>query len=282
VRGARAEAVRTDDGCTDDACIDRAATGAYDAPARTSSGHWPALRARPGILRMGPPALLLILALVLVAGGLVLFLRAAWRLQVVARARFTFGAPYSKGQNTDRVLGLLMTLPLAPAGVVLLWLALAQGAFQPTRPDAGVRVGRLDAHRAGWGRTAVSLAPDPLYPERRLLEGEVEGARWAVSGDFLDWAPGVRWLGLVPAHRVGALVGTGDPSGTAPTARLVVIDAPPSAARLLLRWSRFVPFLRVRRGASPWFVPAGRSVGTLYATSEGYLADAASTSDGGL
>jgi len=146
-----------------------------------------------------------------------------------------------------------------------------------TRPDEAVRVGRIDASRAGWGKTAVRLAPDPLYPERRLLEGEIEGARWAVSGDFLDWAPGVRWLGLRPAHRVRALIGTGDPSGTAPTQRVVTIDAPPSAARLLLRCSRWIPFLTVRRNASPWIVPAERAVAVLYATPDGYVADTAST-----
>jgi hypothetical protein len=228
---------------------------------------------------MGPPAPLVILAVALLALGALIASRAAWRLANVVRARFTYGAPYRAGQIGDRLLGFAMTLPVAPAGAVLLGLALAQGAFQPTRPDEAVRVGRLDASRSGWGKTAVRLAPDPLYPERRPLEGEIEGARWAVSGDFLDWSPGVRWLGLRPAHRVRALVGTGDPTGTGPTQRVVTIDAPPSAARLLLAWSRWVPFLRVRRNASPWIVPAARAVAVLYATPEGYLADSVSTGD---
>jgi hypothetical protein len=218
-----------------------------------------------------------IVAIVLLAIGALIFLRSAWRLVLVVRARFTYGAPYRAGQIGDRLLGLVMTLPVAPAGAVLLGVALAQGAFQPTRPGEAVRVGRIDASRAGWGKTAVRLAPDPLYPERRLLEGEIEGARWAVSGDFLDWAPGVRWLGLRPAHRVRALIGTGDPSGTGPTQRIVPIDAPPSMARLLLRCSRWIPFLTVRRNASPWIVPADRAVAVLYATPEGYVADTAST-----
>jgi hypothetical protein len=219
----------------------------------------------------------MILAAVLLALGALILSRAAWRLVIVVRARFTFGAPYRAGQIGDRLLGLVMTLPVAPLGAVLLWLALAQGAFQPTRPGEAVRVGRLDASRSGWGKTAVRLSPDPLYPERRLLEGEIEGSRWAVAGVFLDWAPGVRWLGLRPAQRVSALIGTGDPSGTAPTQKAVTIDAPPSAARLLLQWSRWIPFLKVRRNASPWIVPAGRAVAVLYATPEGYLADTAST-----
>jgi hypothetical protein len=228
---------------------------------------------------MGPPAPLVILAVLLLGAGALILLRAARRLVLVVRARFTFGAPYRAGQITDRLLGLLMTLPMAPLGAAFLWLALAQGAFQATRPDEAVRVGRLDASRSGWGKTAVRLSPDPLYPETRLLEGEVEGGRWAVTGDFLDWAPGVRWLGLRPAHRVHALLGTGDPSGTGPAQHLVIIDAAPSAARLLLRSARWIPFLTVRRGASPWILPAGRAVAVLYATSQGYLADTASTSD---
>jgi hypothetical protein len=229
---------------------------------------------------MGPPAPLVILAVGLLALGALIVLRAVGRLIIVVRARFTYGAPYRSGQIGDRLLGLVMTLPVAPAGAVLLGLALAQGAFQPTRPDETVRVGRIDASRAGWGKTAVRLAPDPLYPERRPLEGEIEGARWAVAGDFLDWAPGVRWLGLRPAHRVRALIGTGDPSGTSPTRRIVTIDAPPSAARLLLRCARWIPFLTVRRNASPWIVPAERAVAVLYATPEGYVADTASTGGG--
>jgi hypothetical protein len=218
-----------------------------------------------------------ILAVVLIAFGALIAWRAARRLVITVRARFTYGAPYRAGQIGDRLLGFVMTLPVAPLGAMLLWLALAQGAFQPTRPDEAVRVGRLDASRSGWGRTAVRLSPDPLYPERRLLEGEIEGSRWAVVGDFLEWAPSVRWLGLRSAHRVKALIGTGDPSGTGPAQRVVTIDAPPSAARLLLRWSSWIPFLKVRRNASPWIVPAERAVAVLYATPEGYLADSAST-----
>ncbi|HYV85682.1 MAG TPA: hypothetical protein VFB49_07220 [Patescibacteria group bacterium] len=230
---------------------------------------------------MGPPAPLVILAVLLLAAGALILLRAARRLAAVVRARFTFGAPYAAGQITDRLLGLAMTLPVAPLGAALLWLALAQGAFQATRPDEAVRVGRLDASRSGWGRTAVRLSPDPLYPETRLLDGEIEGSRWAVTGEFLDWAPGVRWLGLRPAHRVRALIGTGDPSGTAPKQSTVAIDAAPSAARLLLRSARWIPFLTVRQGASPWIAAGGRSVAVLYATSAGYLADTASTADTG-
>jgi hypothetical protein len=99
-----------------------------------------------------------------------------------------------------------------------------------------------------------------------------------VIGEFLDWAPGVRWLGLRPAHRVEALVGTADPSGTsAGDERRTVIDAPPRAAAFLLRHSRWLPFLVVRRGASTWFTPADRAVIVLYATPDGYMADAAAS-----
>ena len=106
---------------------------------------------------MGPPPPLVILAVVLLALGGLILLRAARRLVIVVRARFTFGAPYHRGQIGDRLLGLVMTLPVAPLGVVLLWLALAQGAFQSTHPGEAVRVGRLDASRSGWGTTAVRL-----------------------------------------------------------------------------------------------------------------------------
>jgi hypothetical protein len=227
---------------------------------------------------MGPPLPLVIMSGLLILGGAVLLARSAWRLAVVVRARFTFGAPYAAGQIGDRLFGLVLTLPLVPLGGVLLLLALAQPAFQPTSPGNVVRVGRIDARRAGWSRTAVRLDPDPGYPERRHLEGEIDGARWAVTGVFLDWAPGVRWLGLRPAHRVQALVGTTDPSGTsAGDERRTVIDAPPRAAAFLLGHAHWLPFLVVRRGASSWFTPADRAVVILYATPDGYMGDVAAT-----
>jgi hypothetical protein len=230
---------------------------------------------------MTAPPVLETLAVLTLLCGAALFCRSLWRLGAALRARRTRGAPYARGQITDRAISLAMTVPVAPAGALALLLALAQGAFQPTAPGDVVRVGRVEAHRAGWARTTVVLTPDPAYPEGRVLQGEIEGARWAISGDFLDWAPGVRWLGLRPAQRVRALLGSADPGGMASgPGAVTVIDAPPRAAVLLLRWARWLPFLTVRRGASSWFAPADRTVGILYATPEGYIADAAASTGG--
>ncbi len=207
--------------------------------------------------------------------GVVLLGRTLWRTAAVVRARYTLGAPYKRGQIADRLLGIPFVLPIPLLGAALVFLGLAQAAFQPTPAIDAVQVGRVEAVRAGWGRTLVQLAPDPSYPEQRLLEGEIGGARWAVVGDFIDFAPGIRWLGLRSGHRVRALVGSADVSGTSPSASStrVAIDALPRAAGWLLRVARYLPFLKVREAGSTWYGPAERRIVMLYATQEGYLAD---------
>jgi hypothetical protein len=224
---------------------------------------------------MGLPGRCEIIGAVLAVAGGVLLGRALLRLAVTMRARFTYGAPYKRGMALDRALGVLLTLPLLPLGSLLVLLGLAQHAFQPTLPEAPVRVGRVEARRSGWGRTTVQLAPDPGYPEQRLLEGEIAGARWAIVGDFISWAPGVRWLGLVPGHRVRVLVASADTTGmsTGAARPVVPIDAPPRLALALLRLRRVLPVLTVRQATSSWFEPAERRIVILYATREGYVAD---------
>jgi hypothetical protein len=213
-------------------------------------------------------------ALILLLGA-ILLARVLWRVVQAVRARFTQGAPYKRGQIADRLLGIPFVLPFALIGAGLVFLGLAQTAFQPTRAVDAVPVGRVEAVRAGWGRTRVRLAPDPSYPERRPLEGEIDGARWALVGEFVDFAPGIRWLGLRSGHRVRALVGSADVSGTSPssTSTRVGIDAMPRAARCLLRVARYLPFVKVRESGSAWYGPADRRIVMLYATTDGYLAD---------
>jgi hypothetical protein len=207
--------------------------------------------------------------------GVALLARVLWRVAQVVRARFTQGAPYRRGQIADRLLGIPFVLPIPLIGAGLVFLGLAQTAFQPTRAIDAVQVGRVEAVRGGWGRTRIRLSPDPSYPERRLLEGEIDGARWALVGEFIDFAPGIRWLGLRPGHRVRALVGSADVSGTSPsaTSTRVTIDALPRAAGWLLRVARYLPFLKVREAGSAWYGPAERRIVMLYATTDGYLAD---------
>jgi len=223
---------------------------------------------------MRPPPLLLILGVLFLLGGLYVAARSLLRLLTTIRASRTYGAPYKRGQIADRFLGFLMALPLPPCGAFLLVLSLGQAAFQPTAAVGPLKVADLDAARSGWGRTTVTLTPDPAYPEHRTLEGSIDGARWAVVGDFLDWAPGVRWLGLVPAHRVRALAGADDVGGGGTRGqRLVPIDAPPRMALLLLALDRWLPMLTVREGATPWLPQAAKSRAVLYATPDGYLVD---------
>lgn len=218
----------------------------------------------------------LIGALLLLAGA-VLSARAAWRLAATVRARLSCGSPYREGWIADRALGLLLALPLFPLGTALVFFGLAQGAFQPTPAVETARVGQVTARHGRWARTVVELAPDPLYPEQRVLRGEIEGARWAITGDFINWPPGMRLLGLRPAHRVRALVGSADSTGlSSGTSRPVVpIDAPPRAAAALLRCARYIPFLTVTQGTSDWFEPADRLILVLHATREGYVGDVA-------
>ena len=226
---------------------------------------------------MRPPPLLLVLGVLFLLGGLYVALRSLLRLAQVIRASRTFGAPYKRGQIADRAIGFLMSLPLAPCGALLAILALGQAAFQPTSPGAPVKVADLGAERAGWGRTSVTITFDPAYPERRALEGAIDGARWAVIGDFLDWSPGVRFLGLVPAHRVRALAGADDVGGGgARGGRVVPIDAAPRAATWLLALDRWLPMLTVRTGSSPWLPQVEKGRGTLWATPDGYVVDQAS------
>jgi len=225
---------------------------------------------------MTPPMPLTAIAAGLLLAGTALLARSLWRVAAAVRARSTYGAPYHHGRIGERAFAALLTLPVAPVGAALLAIALGQAAFQPVRPAEAIRVGQLEFAKSGWGRTMVRLTPDPAYPESRALEGAVEGARWAVVGDFLDWDPGVRWLGLVPAHRVRGIAGAGDVTGGAITAaRTVPIDAPPRMARRLLAWDRFLPMLRVRTGSTAWMQPAERAVAILYVTPEGYITDRA-------
>jgi hypothetical protein len=225
---------------------------------------------------MTPPMPLTAIAAGFLLAGTALVARSLWRLAAAVRARLTYGAPYHRGQIGERAFATLLTLPIALLGAGMLVIALGQAAFQPVRPVEAIRVGQMEFAKAGWGRITVRLTPDPAYPEGRVLEGAVEGARWAVVGDFLDWDPGVRWLGLVPAHRVRGLAGTGDVSGGAITAaRTVPIDAPPRMARRLLAWDRFLPMLRVRIGSTAWMPPSERAVAILYVTPEGYITDRA-------
>jgi len=208
--------------------------------------------------------------------GTFLLVRSLWRLAVAVRARFTYGAPYHDGWIGQRLFATLLTLPIAPLGAVMLVIALGQAAFQPVRPVEAIRVGQMEYDRAGRDTTSVRLTPDPAYPEGRVLEGSVEGARWAVVGDFLAWDPGVRWLGLVPAHRVRGLAGAVDAGGGAITAeRTVPIDALPAMARRLLDWAPFLPMLRVRTRSTPWMPSSERAVAILYVTPDGYITDRA-------
>lgn len=225
---------------------------------------------------MGPPIPLTAIAAILLLGGAVLLLRSLVRLAATVRARFTRGAPYRRGQIGDRLFGLALAALLAPSGAVLLVLALGQAAFQPVHPGEAVRVGQVETSRPGWGRTRVVFTPDPAYPERRSLDGEIEGARWAIVGDYLDWEPGVRWLGLVPAQRVRGLIGAADVGGGAAAGGTQApIDAMPRMARRLVSWDRWLPVLRVRTVSTPWFPQADRAIAILYATPDGYVTDRA-------
>ena len=225
---------------------------------------------------MWPPGRCEVIGAILLLAGLLLFGRALSRVIRTTRDRFTYGAPYRPGMLADRALGLLMTVPVSLLGAALVFLGLAQHGFQPTRAAEPVRVGRVEAKRSGWGKTAVEIVPEPLYPERRLLRGEIEGGRWAIAGDFISWSPWARALGLSDAHRVRALLGSADTTGMSRGAArpVVPIDAPPRAAALLLRLRRFLPFLTVREGTTSWFEPADRAIVILYVTPDGYVADA--------
>ncbi len=221
----------------------------------------------------GGPSRLEVIAAVLALAGIVMCARSLGRVLQVTRARFTYGAPYRSGMISDRLLGLLMTLPVLALGLALGFLAWAQDDFQAN--EGTVRVGRVEARRSGWGKVAVRLLPDPLYPGRSVIEGEVSGARWAIAGDFITWDRGVKWIGLRDGHRVRYLFGTRDTTGTTPASKeetTVLEPLPPAAARLL-EVARFLPFLRVHAEASPWFPLAERQVMTLYAIGPGYLAD---------
>jgi hypothetical protein len=217
-----------------------------------------------------------VLSAVLILAGAVLLLRATGRVLRVTRARFTYGAPYREGMIADRLLGLAMTLPVLLLGLALGFLAWGQSGFQSN--EGTIRVARIEARRSDWGKVSVRLAPDPRYPAHEALEGEVAGARWAVAGDFITWSPGVRWLGLHDGHRVRYLVATRDTTGTSPSPgdQTREIDRLPPGAAALVRAARFIPFLKVRIEASPWFPIAEHQVMTLYAIGPGYLADFAS------
>lgn len=222
------------------------------------------------------PGRLEVIAAILTIGGLILCARGTWCLAQAIRARSTYGAPYRRGTVQDRLLGLLLEIPVLALGLSLGWLALGQASFQPN--EKTVRVGQVEARRAGWGKVGVRFVPDPLYPLDAVLEGEVSGARWALAGDFIAWDRGVKWLGFRDGHRLRYLLGTNDSTGLTPAARgdRAVLEPLPPAARRLVALDRYLPFLTVRTETSPWFPLADRQVMVLYAIGPGYLADMAS------
>src|SRR3989454_7926929 len=156
--------------------VDAEKCGAYDPPV------------------MGGIGRLEILAALISTAGIVLCARGSWRLLQAVRARFTYGAPYRSGTIQDRLLGLLLEIPVLLFGAGLAFVALAQADFQPS--ETTVRVGQIEARRSGWAKVSVRLVPDPLYPSGRLLEGEIVGARWGVAGDFITWGRSVKGPGL--------------------------------------------------------------------------------------
>ncbi len=214
-------------------------------------------------------------AALLTLSGLVLSVRTAIRLVRTIRARSTLGAPYREGMIADRALGFLMTLPILAAGALLVFLSLAMAAFQADAET--IRVGRIEARHSGWGRTSVIFRPDPDYPGRMTLEGEIRGSRWAIGGDFVEWDPSVAWLGLRSGHRMRYLLGTQDPSGlskddaSGPT----ILEPLPASAAALVSGARFIPFLEVKIQASRWIRPARLQVVNVHAGPHGYLADIA-------
>lgn len=216
---------------------------------------------------------LTLIAIVVSGGGLLLTWRGCSRLWKSLRAKYTYGAPYCSGTIADRLSGLALRVPVLLIGLGLGGLALGQSAFHPSDPLS--RVGRLEARRAGWGRTAVRFEPDPLYPDDRVLEAEIEGARWAIAGTFVGWSPSLEWLGLRDGHRVHQLVGTRNTTGFTPegSGTRTTLSPLPRTAAALVAFDRYLPFLTVSTLTSAWLPPAERQVLVLYATEEGYLAE---------
>jgi len=227
---------------------------------------------------MGGIGRLEILAALISIAGIALCARGSWRLLQAVRARFTYGAPYRSGTIQDRLLGLLLEIPVLLFGAGLAFVALAQADFQPS--ETTVRVGQIEARRSGWAKVSVRLVPDPLYPSARLLEGEIVGARWAVAGDFITWDRSVKWLGLRDGHRVRYLIGANDTTGTTRSDRIErsLLDPLPAAAARLIALTRYLPFLKVSTETSSWFPITDRQVMVLYAIGQGYLAEVASES----
>src|SRR5262245_41487433 len=222
-----------------------------------------------------------VIAGVVLVAGLALCTRGVWRLVRSIRARFTYGAPYRSGTIQDRLFGLLLEIVVLLLGAGLAFLALGQAEFQAN--ETTVRVGQIDARRSGWAKTSVRLVPDPRYPSGRALDGEITGARWAVVGDFITWASGLKWLGVKDGDRVRYLIGASDTTGTTPSQRIerALLDPLPPAAARLLAVARYIPFLKVWQESSDWFAVTDRQVMVLYAIGPGYLAETASVSGKG-
>lgn len=205
--------------------------------------------------------------------GVLLFVGSATRLYRAIRAKHTYGAPYRDGTASDRFVALLIVSPITLVGMTMFALALAQAGLQ--RVGGTVRVGQMEVGRPGWASTAVRILPDSDYPERRVLEGKVSGARWAIAGTFVTWAPGVRWLGLRNGHRVTQLVGTQNTTGMTGEEQLDtdVLDSLPLMTRGLVLVDPYVPFLTVYTAFSPWYSPTEKRSMVLHAYEAGYMAE---------
>jgi hypothetical protein len=216
---------------------------------------------------------LTLIAIVVSGVGLLLSGQGCTRLWRSMRAKYTYGTPYRSGTIADRLSGLALRVPVLLIGLALAGLALGQSGFQPS--DRLTRVGRLEARRADWGKTAVRFEPDALYPDDRVLEAEIEGARWAIAGTFIDWSPSLEWLGLRGGHRLHHLVGTRNTTGFTPEERgaTAILTPLPHAAGTLVALDRYLPFLTVSTLTSAWLPPAERQSLAIYATEEGYLAE---------
>lgn len=222
----------------------------------------------------GGPERLEILAAILMSVGVLLCGFSTWRLARAVRACYTWGAPYRRGQIADRLVALLLTFPVLLAGLAFVFLAVAQSAFQLS--ETTTRVGLVATRRSSHNRVAMRFVPDERYPGRQVLEGEVIGARWAVAGDFIDWDPSVRWLGLRSGHRLRYLLGTPDAGGLSRERDdPAVLEPLPPAAAALTRLAPFIPYVNLRTETSSWYPPAEREVRVLYAVGSGYIAELA-------
>jgi hypothetical protein len=184
--------------------------------------------------------------------------------------KFRKGRAYLKGSATDYLVFALGSLCITLAGGFLLAASVLQGGLQAY--DGTVEIGSVRAESREGGRMHLTFDLTEAHPVRQRLEADLQGARWALQGEFLRWRGVPRWLGFASAHRVEAALASNQAMGSPdrPEDHRTPVAGTYEPWYLTSRHPRWVPMAAVQSLRTPWLAAEGATF-KIVATDEGYV-----------